>query len=41
MNSDNGFNIGNLYRISKDKKLGSGAFGEIYQGYFIFTKVSI
>jgi hypothetical protein len=32
MNSEVGFNIGNLYKISMDKKLGTGAFGEIYHG---------
>lgn len=29
---DNEMKIGNLFRMYKDKKLGSGAFGEIYLG---------
>ena len=32
MNSDMDFKIGNNYKISMNKKLGSGAFGEIYHG---------
>ena len=34
MNSDMDFKIGNNYKISMNKKLGSGAFGEIYHGKF-------
>jgi hypothetical protein len=32
MNSENEFKIGNTYKILMNKKLGSGAFGEIYLG---------
>jgi hypothetical protein len=32
MNSENEFKIGSNYKISLNKKLGSGAFGEIYHG---------
>jgi hypothetical protein len=32
MNTDMEFKIGNFYKILMNKKLGSGAFGEIYQG---------
>ena len=32
MNSEMDFKIGNYYKISMNKKLGSGAFGEIYHG---------
>jgi hypothetical protein len=32
MNSELDFKIGQYYKISMNKKLGSGAFGEIYHG---------
>jgi hypothetical protein len=32
MNTEMEFKIGNYYKISMNKKLGSGAFGEIYHG---------
>jgi hypothetical protein len=32
MNTEMEFKIGNYYKIQMNKKLGSGAFGEIYQG---------
>ena len=32
MISENEYKIGSNYRISMNKKLGSGAFGEIYHG---------
>lgn len=32
MNSDMDFRIGHSFKISMNKKLGSGAFGEIYHG---------
>lgn len=42
MQSDMEFRIGEFYRISMNKKLGSGAFGEIYKGKnFIVIKVKM
>ena len=35
MNSDMDFKIGQCFKISMNKKLGSGAFGEIYHGIII------
>jgi hypothetical protein len=32
MNSEMDFRIGQSFKISMNKKLGSGAFGEIYHG---------
>jgi len=32
MNSEMDFKIGQCFKISMNKKLGSGAFGEIYHG---------
>jgi hypothetical protein len=32
MNSETELKIGSTYKIYKSKKLGSGAFGEIYAG---------
>jgi hypothetical protein len=32
MNSEMEYKIGNYYKIFMNKKLGSGAFGEIYHG---------
>jgi hypothetical protein len=32
MNSDMEYRLGQYYRIAMNKKLGSGAFGEIYKG---------
>ncbi len=34
MNSEMDFKIGQCFKISMNKKLGSGAFGEIYHGKF-------
>lgn len=34
MNPENEFKIGSNYKISMNKKLGSGAFGEIFHGKF-------
>jgi len=39
MNSDMDFKIGHNYKISMNKKLGSGAFGEIYHGKFAVMKI--
>ncbi len=46
MISENEYKIGSNYRISMNKKLGSGAFGEIYHGkhqilkfYFFVLKI--
>jgi hypothetical protein len=38
MNSEMEYKIGNYYKVSMNKKLGSGAFGEIYHGIVLFKK---
>jgi serine/threonine protein kinase len=41
MNSDAEFKIGNSFKILMNKKLGSGAFGEIYLGLNIKTNEEV
>lgn len=41
MKSEVELKLGNYYKVLTDKKLGSGAFGEIYHGINIKTSESV
>lgn len=41
MNTENEIEVSPNYKFLKSKKLGSGAFGEIYQGYHTQTKQAV
>jgi hypothetical protein len=41
MNSDEEIKLGQLYKMKLNKKLGRGAFGEIFLGYNIKTNEEI